>query len=408
MKKRIISLVLSVILLCGMFTQGVLVEAESNQDFGDIAYGHLIHLATHIGERFAGTHGEEDARDYIYQTFEELGYHTEIQPFSFNVRDDHVTSANVVAVKPGRLNKQIIIGAHYDTVRGVEGVDDNASGVAVMLEVAERVINLDTPYTIRFIAFGAEELGLIGSNAYVSEMSHSEINQTKAMINLDSLIAGDYMYVYGGLGDKGWVRELALDISAELGIDLQTNPGLNPSYPKGTTGNWSDHAPFNHAGIPFAYLESTNWEIGDLDGYTQTEKHGAIWHDPNKDNMDFIQTEFPDRMNRLKPYTHILTDLVLQLMPMDVPSISTMKKYVKHFEEEGDLRNHRVVRSLHIHLETVDHFQKQGEMTKAIKHMEGFQQLIEHWVNNGYMAEKAYVSLEAMTEYLLAKWEFLR
>ena len=134
------------------------------------------------------------------------------------------------------------------------------------------------------------------------------------MINLDSLAVGDFKYVYGSSGKDGWLREFALDIGEELSIDIQTNPGLNPEYPKGTTGDWSDHAPFKAIGIPYAYFEATNWEIGDMDGYTQTVKHGAIWHNPGKDNLAFIEREFPGRTKEhLRSFSHILTELTLTL-----------------------------------------------------------------------------------------------
>lgn len=406
MKKIFVYSLLSMMVFYGLLVQSTQVEAESVEEaFGDMAFRHVMHFTQEIGERVAGTAGEEEARDYIYQVFEGLGYETEVQPFSFTNRGSTVESANVVAVKPGRLNYQIIIGAHYDTVRGVEGVDDNASGVGVMLEVAERIKDIETPYTVRFIAFGAEEVGLVGSNHYVSEMSESDIHHTKAMINLDSLVAGDYMYVYGGSGEAGWVRELALNISEDLGIGLQTNPGLNPNYPEGTTGNWSDHAAFNRAGIPYGYLESTNWEIGDLDGYTQTEKHGAIWHDPDKDNLEFIQSAFPERMDRLRAYSHILTEWTRQLVATEPSSVTHLKRLVDYYNETGEFESDDVARSLSLHLTAVNHFAERGLAEKVVKHMEGFNLLLEHQRDNALISEKAYHILKADSEPLMKKWQ---
>jgi alkaline phosphatase isozyme conversion protein len=274
----------------------------------------MYHLSQNLGQRVAGTTGEIEARNYIVQSFETLGYQPEVQPFTYQRGNVVYDSANVTAVKEGKLKKELIIGAHYDAVRGVQGVDDNATGIGVILEVAERIKDLDTPYTIRFIAFGAEEVGLKGSSAYAKKMTNKDINNTVAMINLDSLAVGDFKYVYGSSGKDGWLREFSLDIAEELSLDIQTNPGLNPEYPKGTTGDWSDHAPFKAIGIPFAYFEATNWEIGDMDGYTQTVKHGAIWHNPGKDNLAFIEREFPGRTKEhLRSFSHILTELTLTL-----------------------------------------------------------------------------------------------
>ncbi|WP_308315068.1 M28 family peptidase [Bacillus sp. M6-12] len=204
----------------------------------------------------------------------------------------------------------MIVGAHYDSVSVGKGTDDNASGVGVMLEVAGVLKKVSTPYSIVFVAFGAEEVGLKGSAYYADQMTDNVVNNTVRMINLDSLAVGDKMYVHGSAGDAGFIRDQALNIAEKKKLDIGINPGLNPDYPAGTTGDWSDHAPFNGLGIPFAYFESTNWEIGELDGYEQTEEHGGVWHTEN-DTLAFIETEYPGRIQeRLSTYSQVLTELL--------------------------------------------------------------------------------------------------
>ncbi|MDZ5471366.1 M20/M25/M40 family metallo-hydrolase [Bacillus sp. 31A1R] len=277
---------------------------------GAMAYEHMNYLAYEIGKRVAGSENERKAETYIKSQFERMGFKTEVQEFSYTRRGTAYNSSNIVAYKPGKSTKQIIVGAHYDSVDKGLGVDDNASGVGVMLEVAEVLKNVKTPYSIVFIAFGAEEVGLQGSNFYANQMSKTEIDNTVGMINLDSLAVGDNMYVYGSEGEDGFIRDQALEIAKKKKLNVGTNPGLNPHYPVGTTGDWSDHAPFKDKGIPIGYFEATNWEIGDKDGYTQTEKHGSIWHTSN-DTIDFIEEKFPGRIEEhLSTFSILLTDLL--------------------------------------------------------------------------------------------------
>ena len=278
--------------------------------YGDIAYDHIYELSEEIGARVAGSSEEFEAMEYIKDAFEDIGYKTEIQEFTINNRGNK--SYNVIATKDGKSSKELIVGGHYDSVNtdGSKGADDSASGIGVILETAERLKNIKTPYTVKFVAFGAEEGGLKGSKHYVSEMDKKEIENTVAMINLDSLIAGDKMYVHGSLGDKGFVREQALNIAEKKKLNLEINPGLNSTYPEGTTGGWSDHGPFDNVGIPYAAFEATNWEIGDNDGYTQTENFGSIWHTKN-DNLEFFETNFPGRVEeRLTTFSEVLTELI--------------------------------------------------------------------------------------------------
>lgn len=277
---------------------------------GKMAYEHTKYLTYGIGSRVAGTAKEVEARDYVKSQFKRMGYETTVQPFSYTRRGVEYHSSNVIAYKKGKLSKEVIVGAHYDSAAVGKGSDDNASGIGVMLETAEVLKNINTPYSVKFVAFGAEEVGLQGSTYYAGQMTEQEINHTAGMINLDSLAVGDHMYVYGSAGEKGFIRDQALEIAGKKKLDIGTNPGVNPEYPAGTTGDWSDHAPFNKLGIPYAYFESTNWKIGDMDGYTQTVKHGGVWHTSN-DTLDFIEREFPGRVEEhLKTFSQALTELI--------------------------------------------------------------------------------------------------
>lgn len=279
--------------------------------FGEIALLHIQSLEA-VAPRITGTQAETRAADYIREAFKQMGYLPETQEFSFTPEDGpESSSANVIAVKTGDSPQEIIIGAHYDSVDVGRGADDNASGVAVMLEIAQRVQSLDTPYTLRFIAFGAEEAGLFGSEYYVDQMSQDEIENTVAMVNLDSLVAGEIAYVYGDEGEEGVLREWILQKAEELGLTLQTQPGENPDYPAGTTcDDCSDHAYFIEQGIPYAYFESTNWSLGDKDGYTQVDlqygEEGEIWH-TQFDTLEYIEATFPGRVaERLNLFATLL------------------------------------------------------------------------------------------------------
>jgi len=290
---------------------------EVDKTTGSAIYGYLYDLSKVIGARPAGTVKEIESKDYIFDVFKnKIGYTTTTQEFTYTKKSVTYSSNNVIAVKPGKSSKQIIVGAHYDSVIAAQGASDNASGVAVMLGAAEILKNVNTNYTIKFVAFGAEEAGLKGSTYYVSQMSEDEIANTIAMINLDTVLVGDNMYAYGDLGEKGWVLDQALALSNSLDLDVVTQQGLNSEYPAGTTGDWSDHAPFKKIGLPFLYFESTNWEDTEgLDGSIETVEHGEIMHTV-RDNLDFMHENFPGRVeDRLYTYTTLLSNLLVEIIP---------------------------------------------------------------------------------------------
>jgi Zn-dependent M28 family amino/carboxypeptidase len=109
---------------------------------------------------------------------------------------------NIIAeTSGGDPNRVIVIGAHLDSVSRGPGVNDNGSGSATILEVAEVFASQqrDTRNKLRFIWWGAEELGLIGSNYYVSQLSPAERDAIELNLNFDMVGSPNYVrFVYDG------------------------------------------------------------------------------------------------------------------------------------------------------------------------------------------------------------------
>jgi alkaline phosphatase isozyme conversion protein len=268
---------------------------------GTIARDHLAYISQVIGARPCC--GEQEARtvEYINQTLTGYGYEVETQSFEFSDDDEgEMHSTNIMAVKKGISPKEIIVGAHYDSSKKGEGADDNASGVAVLLELAMRVQAVKTPYSVRFIAFGAEEYGMEGSYYYAVHLSPEELKNIVGMINLDSVIAGDKMYIYSNVEIDGTMEEKLVDEDTPgidfIGMTLE-QLDMGGEYPC----ECSDYQPFSEAGIPFVYIEATNWEMGDRDGYTQTHPeygmNGGIIH-TKYDTLEYFDEVFPGRVDQ--------------------------------------------------------------------------------------------------------------
>jgi len=288
---------------------------------GDLSYDHIQYLSETIGARVAGTDKEEETADYIIEQFDAMGYDVEVQPFEYERGGATYQSQNIIATKRGKIDQTVIIGAHYDSVRErscsdgntLSGAGDNASGVAVMLEAAEVLANYKTHGNIKFVAFGAEEVGLKGSVFYASQMTETEVENTAAMINLDSVGVGDHFNVYSGIDNPGWARDLALRIGQRMGHDIRTSPG-EPScefLAWGEAGDWSDHVAFRHLGISIAYFEMMNWEIEPCEG-EETEKFGWVMH-TCMDNLSMVSHE------KLEMTAEVVAALAFQISKTKLP-----------------------------------------------------------------------------------------
>jgi Zn-dependent M28 family amino/carboxypeptidase len=96
------------------------------------------------------------------------------------------TTENVVAELPGSTSDNVVMaGAHLDSVPAGPGINDNGSGSAALVEIAENMAEVDLPNTVRFAWWGAEELGLLGSNHYVASLTPEQREDIGLYLNFD-------------------------------------------------------------------------------------------------------------------------------------------------------------------------------------------------------------------------------
>ncbi len=108
-------------------------------------------------------------------------------------------TTNVFAEVRGRTNSVLMVGAHLDSVVAGPGINDNGSGSAAILEVAENVAKARPQQTIRFAWWGAEELGLLGSEFYVANLPQAERDRISAYLNFDMVGSPNFArFVYDG------------------------------------------------------------------------------------------------------------------------------------------------------------------------------------------------------------------
>ena len=224
----------------------------------------LYYLASDEMEgRKPGNPGNFIAVSFIKKEFESYGLETHLQKFTYTFRwrvglirwrTVEIETMNVIGVLKGTSDKHVVIGAHMDHLGldgdgdAYNGADDNASGTTAILELAEAFGKSDArpKDTIVFIAFNAEELGLLGSKHYVNNPL-LPLDDCKLMINLDMVgrLRGTTVTAQGGNLSRS-VTQLVDKLDDNYPFDV------NITVP----GNRSDHAPFNWNGVPVLFFHT--------------------------------------------------------------------------------------------------------------------------------------------------------
>ena len=161
-------------------------------------------------------------------------------------------SVNVIAETPGGdPNRTVVIGAHLDSVPAGPGINDNGSGSGGILEIAEVFAAQDREprNKLRFMWYGAEEIGLVGSTKYVEGLTQDEKDDILAMLNFDMIGSPNFArYVYDGDGTDGPEGPEGSGFIEDVFVDYFASQGLF-NEPTAFDGR-SDYGPFIAEGIP--------------------------------------------------------------------------------------------------------------------------------------------------------------
>jgi hypothetical protein len=217
----------------------------------DAGYQAAIQNLEDFITRSARTATYRDACQFVHDTFESYGLVAEIQEFLAEPSlGDDFTCWNVIAEKQGTVHPDQIylICGHLDSTAGLPwepesvapGADDNGSGAAATLEAARIMSQCDFEYTLRFICFGAEEQGLLGSYFYAEDAATAG-DDILGVVDLDMVLYAppghDTIWVPYDMGSLSLAQsfEIASSIYVpELEVDIEYDPGAA----------WSDHYAF--------------------------------------------------------------------------------------------------------------------------------------------------------------------
>lgn len=213
------------------------------------------------------TENERDrTRTYLIKSLKQLGWKPERQPFAGGV--------NIFAQRQGTdPTGSILVAAHYDTVPNSPGADDNASGVAVVLEIARLFGSRPTPRTLQLAFFDREELGLLGSRAFVANQKHLENLQAVLVLDMVGFACrtagcqkyppmpivppsnqGDFLAVVGDMEHASLLdafQSSVPELPPVLKLPVPLKGMLMPDTLR------SDHAPFWYQGVGAVLLTDT-------------------------------------------------------------------------------------------------------------------------------------------------------
>lgn len=291
-----------------------------------------------LGGRYPGTAGDTLASEFIAGKLRSLKLKPIVKgkkekaffhDFTYGKTEERTTH-NIIAVLPGKdkqlKHEYIVVGSHYDhlgmggqgsgsrrpdTLGVHPGADDNASGDAVVLQLAKYFKKARSPRSIIFAFFGAEEQGLVGSKQFIEWMKQDDalrknlpdnIKGVVAMVNLDMVgRMRDNAMSVSGTGTSSGFKAMAEQAAEQTNLNISCTPdGYGPS----------DHASFVAAEIPVLFLTTG----GHMEYHTPDDVPSTLNYDGMQQTLDFSKA------------------LITQLASMpttpdyiNVPSSNTMK-----------------------------------------------------------------------------------
>ena len=250
---------------------------SSSPTLPDRLHGHVSHLALEIGQRnIFHPHALHAAADYIRSEWLAQGYAVNSQCYQAReVKSENLEVSRIGKTKPQEI---VLVGAHYDTVRGSPGADDNASGIAALLELSRLFASVETERTLRFVAFTNEEppfffWGQMGSAVY-AKTAKTRGEDIRLMISLEMLGAysdqpgsqgyppflkhfypdlGNFIAMVSNRASREELRQLVAAFQAHSDFPVESLATFE--FVPGVA--WSDHLSFWRQGYPAVMVTDT-------------------------------------------------------------------------------------------------------------------------------------------------------
>lgn len=279
--------------------------------------------------RHSGTSASRRATTWLRNRFTELGWSCSFDEWTIINYSKPVSLRNVVCKLPGHSQREILVVAHHDQApTTVEGADNDGSGIAVLLHLAE-LFARERPlkYTLVFVATDGEEYGMLGSRRYVQ--THPNTANIIAGLSLDNLgryyYNGMYMELTGQFRRYGpiWLALAAREAArAAKGVWVpQLRPLLTQISDQAGPISFMDQGPMVAAGIPaLGFTANVPGKFSDL--------HYRLWHDP-QDTIAFQSAEALQQSGR------VVEACLRQLLAMD--TFPQEQGPYLYFAEQGEL-----------------------------------------------------------------------
>jgi hypothetical protein len=260
---------------------------------------------------------------------------------SFGPIDSSYTAENLVARVGGNgaVSGVFLVTAHYDAIASrasgwdtswqtspAPGADDNATGVAALMEAARVLSGHDLPFDVMFVLFSGEELGLLGSRAFVEALPDIDPGRIVGVLNCDMIgypLAGHPAGTVVSNPASGWLSDMIAEAAGES----------DPSFPLAVLSpgpsNW-DHAPFWEASIPavtFTEPLKENMLIGSPNYHTLADTAGTLDFE-QVDRMTNLVVDFIERVS--------LSGAEAALFPSDVVLLKSGQPITNRVFSIGD------------------------------------------------------------------------
>ncbi len=298
-KYNVLFCLLLIALVVAIVPQNAVASSDSEESYkATETYQFLQQFIADNPQRTSGQE-EKNAANWIYQRFATVVGNNVVTE-EFTVQDEYsYVSQNVIAtVDNPSTSKNIIIGAHYDSSASSQGANDNASGVTALFITLQKVTEYvnqgnQLPFDVIFVAFGAEEQGLVGSSEYANR-HYGQLQNTLVMFNIDSIVNGDELFV--AVENKKTDMEQLVLSNTDSSLNLQHKPYANGTYGGADmfgygyyeTIQGSDHTSFRLEGVPTVFYFSGTYKAKFWDFAESTDSNKQTMNTPmdNLTNLD--------------------------------------------------------------------------------------------------------------------------